>query len=344
MLALGILGDGAPAWAAKNRDPDFKGWACWTPRDLDEWTAHCKRIFERYGDRIQWFETWNEPYYPGFFTERIENGQRIIGPAAEYLALQQRTHEAARASGHPIQIGWNTNALEELPRTKELLRLGIAKQTDFVTIHHYLAQPDPRPELAKQAEQMRAALPEEFRKLPMWNTEGGYGPSAVYNLYQQTPPRQELRHHLDHAQWYCNYYVGCLKAGVDRFFAYLFSAPPFWREDYSFATVDGQVSPILTALSALAWHIDGTRHTGTLALDGGYQAELFEGSGRAVAVVQPGASPKPLTIPDAPGIVCHDLFGNPLAPGSPAGERMFFVIANSPADKLSETLKQAFNP
>jgi hypothetical protein len=131
---------------------------------------------------------------------------------------------------------------------------------------------------------------------------------------------------------------------VDRFFAYLFSAPPFWREDYSFATVDGQVSPILTALSALAWHIDGTRHTGTLALDGGYQAELFEGSDRAVAVVQPAASHKPLTIPDAPGIVCHDPFGNPLAPGSPAGERMFFVIANSPADKLSETLKQAFNP
>ena len=340
MLALGILGDGAPPWAAKNHDPDFRGWACWSPRNMEEWAAHCVRIFERYGKRVRWFEPWNEPYYAGFFTDRIENGQRIIGSAEEYLALHRRAIETARASGHEIKIGWNTNALEELPRTQELVRLGIAKHTDFVSIHHYLTQSDPRAELAKQAKQMRAALPEEFRELPMWNTEGGFGPSAVYNLYQHTPPKRTPQHHLDHAAWYCKYYISSIKAGVERYFAYQFNSPPFWREDYSFCNVDGQISPILTSLSALAWHIDGTRHTGTLALDGGHEAELFEGSGRAVAVVQPVASPKQLVVPDAPGLICHDLFGNPLAPGSPVGERLFFVFSETPAAALSKMLKQ----
>jgi hypothetical protein len=43
-------------------------------------------------------------------------------------------------------------------RTRELIGLGILDFTDFVSLHHYLTQPDPAPELGKQASLMREAM------------------------------------------------------------------------------------------------------------------------------------------------------------------------------------------
>ena len=335
-LALGVLGDGAPAWAAKNRDPNFKGWACWTPRDPAEFAAYCAEIFERYGDRVTAFEPWNEPYYPGFFTERVEEGQRIMGSSQDYLTIQKMVFEKARESGKNLQIGWNTNSLEEMPRTKELIDLGILNYTDFVSLHHYLGQPDPAPELTKQVEQMREVMGE--KDLPIWNSEGGLGPFTVFNLYKHIPPFQEDQHHRVWAEWYVRYYLACLVAGVEHYFAYFFAAPNFWAPDYSFNNIDGRMSPNLTAISGLAWQVDGTKFIQTVTLSDGSRAHIFEGAGRSVATVQP-APGRERTLPNDPEITAYDLFGNVLQAGAVAPKELHYLQTSQPATALVEKLK-----
>lgn len=334
MLALGILGDGAPLWAAKKPDPSFKGWVCWVPRDTAEFADFCAKIFERYGDKVAFFEPWNEPYYAGFFTDRIENGQRIIGSAAEYLALHKAVFEKARASGKEIKIGWNTNALEEMHRTKELIGLGILDFADFISLHHYLGQPDPAPELTKQARLMREAM--GGRDLPLWNSEGGLGPFTVFNFYRHIPPVQDAAHHTTWAEWYPRYYLACLSAGVKPYFTYLFSPPNFWAPDYSLNNVDGRLGPNLTAISALAWQVDGADFVKTLPLPDGSRAELFAGSGRAVACVlpRPGGARK---LPSGADLKAYDLFGNELPAGSDAPKTLHYIqIAAAPGEPLPE--------
>lgn len=337
LMALGVLGDGAPVWAAKNPDADFKGWACWTPRDPDDFAAFCARIFERYGEKVTAFEPWNEPYYPGFFTERVQDGQRILGSPEDYLALQKLVFERARASGKKIEIGWNTNALEEMPRNRKLIELGILPFADFVSLHHYLGQPDPAPELAKQAAAMRESMGGEDR--PIWNTEGGLGPFTAFNFYKHIPPAQDDGHHLVWAEWYPRFYLACLASGVKRYFAYLFSAPNFWAPDYSFNNIDGRIGPNLTAMSALAWQVDGTSFVKTLELPDGARADIYEGSGRAVACIVPHPG-KQRKIPADPGVTSYDLFGNEIEPGSAAPPRLHYVQTSGSSPQLIEALAQ----
>jgi hypothetical protein len=320
---------------AKNRDPNFKGWACWTPRDPAEFADYCAKIFERYGDKVTTFEPWNEPYYPGFFTDKVEGGRRIIGSSADYFAIQKLVFEKARASGKPVRIGWNTNALEEMPRTRELIGLGILDFTDFVSLHHYLTQPDPAPELGKQASLMREAMGN--KQLPLWNTEGGLGPFTTFNFYKHVPPTQNVRKLMMYAGWYARYYIACLASGVKNFFAYVFAAPNFWVTDYSLNNIDGRLGPNLTAISTLAWQVDGTNFSQTVTLSDGARAEIFEGSGCAVACVLPLPC-KARTLPSDPQIEAYDLFGNLLAPGTEAPAGLYYLHTAKPATWLVEQL------
>jgi len=232
-------------------------------------------------------------------------------------------------------IGWNTNALEEMPRTRELVGLGILEFTDFVSLHHYLGQPDPAPEFAKQARLMREVMGPTDR--PLWNTEGGLGPFTTFNFYKHTPPFQDARHHATWAEWYARYYIACLSSGVKRYFAYLFAAPNFWAPDYSFNNIDGRLGPNLTAMSALAWQVDGTQFVKTAMLSDGARAEIFEGSGRTVACILPLVG-KPRTIPADTNIEAFDLFGNPLAKGSTAPPALHYLQTKNPPAWLLEQL------
>lgn len=336
-LALGILGDGAPMWAAKNPDPNFRGWVCWTPRDPDDFTNFVGKVFERYGDSVTAFEPWNEPYYPGFFTERIENEQRVIGPAEDYLTIQKKVFELARASGKPIRIGWNTNAMEEMPRNRELIALGILPYVDFVSLHHYLGKPDPAPEIHRQVEQMIESMGDEKR--PFWNSEGGLGPFTMFNFYRHVPPFQDPNHHLLWAEWYVRYYLACLSSGVEKYFLYLFSAPNFWLPDYSINNIDGRISPNLTAISALAWQIQGTRFVETLSLPDGSQAMLFSGPDRHIACIlpHPARPRKPL---QTPSVSTYDLFGNPVSANSSPLSELHYLRSASSLEDLQKLLQR----
>lgn len=335
--ALGILGDGAPNWAAKNRDPQFVGWACWTPRDPVEFADYAAKIFERYGDKVTHFEPWNEPYYPGFFTERIEQGRRVMGSAADYATIQRLIFERARASGKNIQIGWNTNTLAEIHRTKEWLELGITDHVDFISLHHYLGQPDPAPEITLQVNNLRELLGE--KKFPIWNSEGGLGPFTAFNLYKHMPPFQDDSHQLVWADWYVRYHLACLAAGVKHYFAYLWSAPNFWMPDYSLNNIDGRISANLTAISALAWQVDGLAYAKSHTFAGGRaRAEIFTASDESVACIipSPGYSG---TIPQKAGLTAYDLFGNELKPGSDAPGYIYYLRSADPVHELVKLLK-----
>lgn len=338
IIPLAILGTGAPAWAARDRDPNFRGWACWTPRSVEDWESFVETVFNRYGDRVHYYEVWNEPYYPGFFTDRVEGNQRIIGSAEDYLALQKATYQLAQASRHPLVIGWNTNTMEEMDRHLELLDLEILAYTDFIGIHQYVAQPNPGPALLRQIERLRESLGPLANEIPIWNTEGGHGPSALYNLYQNAPPRQDLEFHLVHAQWYCMYFLDSLAAGVERFFPYVMGAPNFWRNDYFISHVDGQISPVLMAMSALAWQIDGLTFRKRHDFSDGSVMQVFSDGERSVAVVRPNAQIIYQPLPAVDAINYYDMFGNVIDESKAPGRYLFYAVTKGSYQSLFNQL------
>lgn len=337
MNALGILGTGAPAWAAKNRDPEFKGWACWTPRDPNEFADFTAKVFERYGDVVTAYEPWNEPYYPGFFTEKIVDGKRVMGPAKDYVTIQKLVYERAKGSGKKLQIGWNTNTLLEIERTKEWLELGILPYVDFISLHHYLGQPDPAPEITQQIQNLKDLLGPKAATMPIWNSEGGLGPFTAFNLYRNVPPIQDDNHQVHYADWYVRYYLACLAGGLKHFFVYLWSAPNFWMPDYSINNVDGRISANLTAISALAWQVDGLNFASTeqISEERG-KVHVFTGETRSVGTVVP-AFGRTFKVPEVAGVTAYDLFGNVLKPGTEQA-RIFYLQTEGAS---AEPIKQA---
>jgi hypothetical protein len=156
------------------------------------------------------------------------------------------------------------------------------------------------------------------------------GPITTFNFYKHVPPTQNVRQQIMYAEWYARYYIACLASGVKNFFAYVFSTPNFWAPDYSLNNIDGRLGPNLTAISALAWQVDGTNFSQTVTLSDGARAEIFEGSGRAVACILPLPG-KARTLPSDPAIEAYDLFGNLLAPGTKAPAGVHYLQTTKPA-------------
>jgi len=338
LMPLAILGFGAPSWA--KREGKANGWACWLPENMDDWDEFVAAVFERYGRDVLHYEVWNEQYYASFFTASVEDGKRIIGTAEEYVDMHQRTWSEARKVNRDIQLVWNTNALEKEERTLEQIDLGVLDYTDVFSIHHYIWQSNPASGLHKQIDKTLEVLEDANKSIPIWNTEGGLGPNQVFNLYTQVPPVQEMQHHLSWADWYAKYYLYSITGGVDKFFAYLMAPTGWWRKDYTLSSIDGKLSPNLIAISALAWHIDGTEYVKTIQVGPLLKVHLFEDEGRSVAVLDGPGKRKLLDeiIANESELGVYDLFSNPVSEDSTMDVFLAYVQASSSVRDLEQVL------
>jgi xylan 1,4-beta-xylosidase len=104
------------------------------PRELGAWTALISRLvghwLERYGahELRQWFfEVWNEPNLPAFFT----------GKQSEYLWLYAATARALKSLDPGLQVGGPATAANAwIPQFLDFCETQ-AVPVDFLTTHHY---------------------------------------------------------------------------------------------------------------------------------------------------------------------------------------------------------------
>jgi hypothetical protein len=346
MGALGILAFGAPAWAANN-PTGYKGWARFMPSDMKAWGVFCGEVVGRYKGKVETFESWNEPYLPHFFTREVTpEGKRLGGSTEQILQMHRACYEAAKAANPDAQIGWNINALDHPEIASAAIAGGVLERLQLITLHQYNPSSAIEGELSRHAVAMRGLLPEGSRggkkNVPLWLSEGGAGPSQVFNFYETSGPRKTLEDARYWGNWTSRYYLGCLLAGMDRVYLYMLSDEPSYKNDYMVQNIDGRLGPNLMAVSNLAWHVDGTKYLRTVAVgeSPATRVHLFTGSGRTCAVFT--AVQRTLHAERLPkDSVVTDTFGNPLgAEGMRLGE-LVFVTSSVTAEAMESAIRPA---
>jgi hypothetical protein len=105
------------------------------PSDLDAWEAYVRRTVERYHDRVDAWEIWNEPDVALFW------GGKDGGDPVVYLELLKRAHRAIKSVDPDATVmnGGLTGTERGANFLNRLLDLGGGKYLDVVAFHGYVA-------------------------------------------------------------------------------------------------------------------------------------------------------------------------------------------------------------
>ena len=152
-----------------------------SPRDLASWETLIARLvghwFERYGraELVNWFfEVWNEPNLPAFFTGRAE----------DYFALYRATARAIKSIDPQLRVGGPATAANGWLTEFLMFCEGEGVPADFVSTHHYptdaFGRPgddteaqlaaSPRSGLRREAQRARAQVGERALYYTEWST------------------------------------------------------------------------------------------------------------------------------------------------------------------------------
>ncbi len=156
---------GTPRWASSH--PDLDSYYAYPPRDLSDFRNFVRKVVERYGRKIYYWEIWNEP-----------DAQFWRGTIQEYCELLQVTSSVLRAVDQTTKLVLGGISSTGLPFFKELLSLGALDHVDLVGIHLYGSDAD---ELLKRAEDFLQVLDGSRTPIPVWVTEIGLSTPFQHN-------------------------------------------------------------------------------------------------------------------------------------------------------------------
>jgi hypothetical protein len=177
------------------------GWPSWTkaytPEGVDDYVAFLRALVDRYQNRIQQWEIWNEPNI--FFWD---------GPKDLYAELLTRSYRAIKETDPKAEVlGISTAGID----FKFIERM-LAKQTPFdvLTIHPYRKVLDDAvfiDDLRKVSDLVK--LP-DGRRRPVWLTEMGWATHVPHHVLGQDfqPNTQRLQAGLIARSYLCSFVSG----------------------------------------------------------------------------------------------------------------------------------------
>ena len=160
-----------PQWAsARPNEKCSYGFGCGAESvRLAHWEEYVRRVAQRYGDRIQAYELWNEPNFsdfsrdvgrPGFFTGSV---QQMINMAASARKILNEISPNAKLCTPGFVNGPD--------RLEKFLADGGKQYVQAICYHFYAEGTD---HFIKQVNEVRAIMQRQgIEKLPLWNTETG---------------------------------------------------------------------------------------------------------------------------------------------------------------------------
>ncbi len=113
-----------PRWASSR--PDSESYHTYPPRDLADYGEFIRKVVERYGKKIYYWEIWNEP-----------DAQYWRGSAAEYFQLLEATRSILKTVDPAAKIVMGGISFEEPHFLEELLSLGALDVVDIFGLHLY---------------------------------------------------------------------------------------------------------------------------------------------------------------------------------------------------------------
>ena len=184
----------SPTWASSDpARPTFYGsGATAPPKDLADWTRYIQTVAKRYKGRIQYYEVWNEPNDPTFYS----------GTVAQIAALTKAASAALKAVDPDAKLitapAYSPGYLDQY------LATGAAQYADIIGYHAYATPPE---EAGRQLANVRLVLAKRhLTAMPLWDTEGGSGndttPPEIARTYMARKYLTDLAFGASNFGWY----------------------------------------------------------------------------------------------------------------------------------------------
>lgn len=294
-----VMTAGSASWAADER---------FAPPRLDAWKTWIGALAERYGDRIEFWEIWNEPNI-SFFKGTVE----------EYGELQRAAFDAIKAAAPQVVVtsggyaGINHHASR--PGAFEAAFRDYPRAYDWFAYHMHDTFPQFRADISRQLAGIMRRVGRD--NVPMVFTETGFDTRFGERFQAETLLKKMTYASAIGAKSY-TWYNLMDRSGRDQpnkpGYTFGLITNPTGTAD--FASIESELRPKPSFVSAAVAirELRGRVHRETWAEDGRRFAYLFEGRGDHMLIGwteggdTPGASWVVET--DATSVESMDLFGN----------------------------------
>lgn len=245
------------------------------PTDLDAWERYVRAVAERYGDRIDAWEIWNEPDV-AMFWGGVEGGDPQL-----YFELLKRAHRAIKAVDPDATVlnGGVTGTRRGAAFLQTLLDLGAGQYLDALGIHGYFPEGtlDNDTFINQAWPDLRAVR--ERAGLRFWITEFGWTSGYVPGASAGSEAEQAVLI-PKHAALLFNL------GGVEKVFLFQFKDPGNRADYYGVMRTDGTPKPALTSWATLVNRLRGLRFERQVDVGNpSVMAMRFSGADRTVDVI-----------------------------------------------------------
>jgi len=155
-----------PRWAASVKDapPAFTPGASSPPADLASWDDWVRAAVARAAGRIKYWEIWNEPEDPKYYS----------GDIATMVEMQKRAYQIIKASDPGLVVLTpSSNGTPDGYRWQEtFMAQGGGQYADVFAFHGYVSEPEAVIDVIARFKQMLAA--HDLSGKPIWDTEAGW--------------------------------------------------------------------------------------------------------------------------------------------------------------------------
>ncbi len=156
-----------PPWASSNPDDvNYIGaGAPAPPTDNQYWIDYVTAVAQRYKGRIRYYEIWNEPNDPTYYTGSVDELAELTKEA--YTAIKSVDLGNTVLSPAAYAPGY----------LNQLLQAGIAPHVDMIAYHFYETPPEAADADIANVNQVMAA--NGVSAMPVWATEGATGDTTI---------------------------------------------------------------------------------------------------------------------------------------------------------------------
>lgn len=246
------------------------------PSDMDAWEAYVRATVERYHDRVDAWEIWNEPDV-AFFWNGQDGGDRAV-----YTELLRRANRAIKSVDPDATVmnGGVTGTERGANFLQRVLDLGDGAYLDAIAVHGYV--PDDGLETTIYPEVIWPLIGKvrERAGKPLWITEFGWssgcGEGGASACSEQVQANRIARHLP------MLFSIG----GVERVLLFLFKDPGNQPDSFGLTHADGRLKPAFTAFSTMAGRLEGLHFERRVDMgDGNLWSMRFSNGERTVDVI-----------------------------------------------------------
>lgn len=278
-----------PQWAsARPNEVCNYGLGCAAePTSLADWQNYVRTVTARYKGKIAYYEMWNETNLAVTWT----------GTPQDLVTMQEEAYTIMKQNDpNSHMISANVTGNFGLSYLKTLLELGYANSADIIGFHFYVSPSNPEM-IAQVAASVESLLTEYGVDKPLWNTETGWHPPAVFaseDAQASTAVRAM---------------VVARSAGVSRFLWYAWDNHAWVN---LFMTEKNSVSLTLAARAygnLGKWLIGNTLSPCTAATTGLWSCQLLFKNGQKAEILWSAANEQTVTL-DSASVDVQDMYGN----------------------------------